>query len=183
MEIIKTSDPKTFTDYAYECYGNHSGAIICVHETPSIWTGKLPSFNRTECENRGFYIGEAPYYGGTIVNMAGDISICVTVNDNAYYIKSLNEEIKKYLIACGLSVARDKNDTLVDKKKIMSWASALPKNKWHSGVIHISIGQIDLDTIKAICTKPMSKQPGALCNYGITADNIMPIIENFLRSK
>ena len=38
--------------------------------------------------------------------------------------------------------------------------------------IHISIG-MDLDLIKAICTKPMVKTPKGLQDYGITQDEII----------
>ena len=44
-------------------------------------------------------------------------------------------------------------------------------------VIHCSIGPMDLDLVREICTKPMAKVPGSLGDYGVTAAELWATAE------
>lgn len=183
MELIKTNKPDVFTDYANECLAGHEGAVICVNDEPCVWTGQLATFDRGECEKRGLYIGVAQHLGGTIVNMPGDVSLCVTTWGNSEIAPKIAAKLTNWLTEKGLSATTDGNDTLVDGKKVISWARATTVKGWCQSVVHVSVGKMDLKLVRAVCTKPMKKTPGALSEYGITADDLVPIVEKELEEK
>ena len=69
------------------------------------------------------------------------------------------------------------SDLLADGKKVASWARATLITGWVQTVAHFSVN-VDVDLIRQICTKPMVKVPGALSDYGITAEMIWDDIKD-----
>ena len=65
----------------------------------------------------------------------------------------------------------DGNDVLARHKKVASWAKSHSISGWVQTVAHFSV-MVDVDLIRMLCTKPMNKIPGALKDYGITADEL-----------
>ena len=162
MEIIKTKDPTVFEQYAEECLAGHEGIIICINENPCVWTGQLPTIDKSVCEEKDLVIGTGRYLGGTIVNMKGDVSICHTSWGITDFAPDIVDKFADYLTERGIEVTRDENDVLAEGKKVLSWARATIVEGWTQSVIHFSVGKVNLKLIKAICTKPMEKQPGSL---------------------
>lgn len=177
MEIIHTADPAEFTRYANTCLSGHKGAVVCVNETPCVWTGQLPTLDLDKCERRGLYVGMGQYLGGSIVNMPGDLSICITTWGGSELAPGIVDKLAAWLEGRGLSISRDENDVLLDGKKVLSWARATTREGWCQSVIHCSIGPMDLDLVREICTKPMEKVPGSLGEYGVTAEELWSIAE------
>lgn len=142
--------------------------------------GELLTYDPEEIEKRGLFLGKGQHLGGTIVNMPGDVSVCITTWGDSDLAPEIAAKLTNWLTEKGLNITTDGNDTLVEGKKVISWARATTVKGWCQGVVHASVGAIDLELVKAICTKPMEKVPGALSEYGITADDLVPIVEKEL---
>ena len=172
MEVIKTTDPAEFERYANECLAGHEGMVIHTCDKPCIWTGQLRTYNPSATD---LFVGKALYLGGTIVNGKGDVSICRTTWGNSDFAPDLVRRSAEWLKEKDLSVTTDENDVLVDGKKVISWARFTTVKGWCQSVVHYSVN-VDLELIRAICTKPMVKVPGALSDYGITTKEILTLI-------
>lgn len=176
MEIFRTNDAKEFERYANECLAGHEGCVIHVSDDPCVWTGVYSdTLNREEAEKRGLYIGQGQYLGGTIVCFPGDVSICYTSLEKDGFAEKIADATLKWLKKKKIKVTTDNNDILADGKKVFSWGRATVRSGYTQTVVHFSVN-IDLDIIKAICTKPMTKEPGALSALGITTEDVL----NFL---
>lgn len=181
MKIQRTRSPKYFESEANECLVGREGAIVCINEEPCVWTGEFNTLNLEECKNRGLYVGKGKYLGGSIVNMPGDLSICITTWGDSDLAPYIVDRATEWLAERGINITRDGNDVLADGKKVISWARATTLHGWCQSVVHFSVGAMDLDLVREICTKPMVKVPGALSYYGITADMIWDEIKSLLR--
>ena len=180
MQIHEATSAKDFVDYANECLDSgHSGVVIHVCDEMCVWTGQLGTLNWSECERLGLPVGQGQYLGGSIVNMLGDLSICITTWGNSELAPQIVDRMAEMLQSAG-EVSRDENDVLLDGKKVLSWARATMITGWQQSVIHCSVGPVDLETIQAVCMKPMEKIPGSLKEYGITAANLWAVAEPYL---
>ena len=182
MEIINTTNPVEFEDYANECLNGHEGIVIHICEEPCVWTGLLQdTYNKEECEKRGLAVCIGQYYAGTIVNMKGDVSVCACTWGKTDIGENICEAIADMLRERGVEVTHDVNDILANEKKVASWASVPQSSGWVQTVVHLSVGKMDLKLVKAICTKPMIKTPGTLSNFGITTDDVLNIVDDILK--
>lgn len=181
MEIIKAKSPLDFENYANECLKGHEGTVIYVHKENCVWSGLLKNtYDEEECKKRGLTVCFGRYYAGSIVNMPNDISVCITTwgkCDKGFEIcKAVMELLKKQ----DIDVFFDVNDVIADGKKVASYCSVQQPSGWVQTVVHISIGEMNLDLVKAICTKPIKKIPGALSDYGIKTKDILKIVEKII---
>lgn len=173
MEIIHTTDPAAFELYAEDCIRNgHEGAVVHICAEPCVWTGQLATLDRAECARRGLPVATGRYLAGSIVNMPGDLSICAATWGHSDLAPRSVERIADYLAARWIFVTRDGNDVLADGEKVVSWARAMTREGWEQSVVHCSVGPMDIDLVRAVCTKEMAKEPGALSDYGIDAAQI-----------
>jgi len=176
MDILKTNDPKEFLAFAESCLdkdNGHEGLVIHVCEEPCVWTGQIPTLDEQECIRRGLTVCRGRYLGGSIVNMPGDLSLCLTTWGDSEQAPQWVDKLAAYLDRRGIAVTRDDNDVLADGKKVLSWARATTIDGWQQSVVHCSVGRMDLELVEAVCTKPMVKVPGSLVEYGITADELL----------
>lgn len=181
MEIKYTTNVKIFEDYANECLTGHEGITIHTAETPCVWVGLLSDmYNLVEIRARNLPVGQGHYYAGAIVNMTGDISVCITTWGLCDKGAEICQAVADILKERGIEVTFDVNDVLADSKKVASYCSVPQASGWVQTVAHISIGKMDLELVKAICTKPMVKIPGALSEYNITTEDILPIIVDII---
>ncbi len=176
MKIITTPDPAAFERYAEECLSGHEGVVVCINNAPCVWTGQLATLDVPACKHHGLYVGTGQYLGGSIVNMPGDLSVCITTWGSSEVAPQIVDKAVEWLSGLGINLTRDENDVLAAGKKVISWARATTVKGWCQSVIHFSIGKMDLELVKEICTKPMEKIPGALSEYGITAKDCEKIV-------
>lgn len=175
MKAYHTNSCTEFTHLASEF--SEERIITHVTKTSCVWTGQLPTLNCEECEKRGIEIGQGEYLGGSIVNMPGDLSLCIVTWGDSDLAPQIVDKTAEWLSERGISITYDENDVLADSKKVVSWARATTLQGWCQSVVHFSIGEMDLELVKAICTKPMVKVPGALSEYGVTAEDLWTVIE------
>ena len=173
MKRFYTADPKDAYRLALEGLAGDARLIVVQNDEVCVWTGAIQSFDLEECERRGIAVAYGEYIGGSIVCMPGDLSVMRIHWGTDDWIVEFGRRVYDWLAGLGLDVVRSDNDLLADGKKIFSWARATTKEGWCQSVAHFSIGPMDLELVKAICTKEMVKMPGALSDYGITAEDAL----------
>ena len=180
MQIFKTSSPAEAMAFAAECIGEpgHEGLDVFFNESPFLQTGITNTSDREAAKAMGIPVWEAAHLGGSIVCFPGDLSLCLTTwGDTAPdFGEQCMEAVSAMLREAGAEVTRDNNDVLADGKKVASWARATLITGWVQTVAHFSVN-VDVELIRRICTKPMEKIPGALSEYGITAQGLWEKIE------
>ncbi len=176
MKTYRTTSCAEFARLASE----QSEERLIIHRAfaPCAWTGRLRTLNESECRRRGIPIGRGEYIGGSIVCMPGDLSLCLMSWGNSDFAPALVEAAADWLTERGIAVERDNNDVLADGKKVISWARATTVRGWTQSVVHFSVGPMDIGLVRAICTKPMAKEPGSLGEYGITAELILSALRD-----
>ena len=179
MKIYKTASCKEFERLSSAMTDDRT--IVHKSDTLCIWTGQLDSYDKVAVRRRGYEVGVGKYIGGTIINFAGDLSVCRITWGKSDYGERITTATLDWLLALGLNAVRDNNDILVDGKKVYSFAAALTLTGWEQTVIHYSVN-MDVEIVKEICRKPLLKVPGALSCYGITAEIIETAIFDDWRS-
>ncbi len=180
MKVQRTKRPEYFEAVANECLAGREGAIVCINEEPCVWTGELNTLDLAACKRHKLYVGQGKYLGGSIVNMPGDLSLCITTWGHSELAPRIVERAAAWLEKRGAAITRDENDVLADGKKVISWARATTIKGWCQSVVHFSVGSMDLELVREICTKPMVKEPGALSRYGVTAEMLWKEIKDIL---
>lgn len=183
MQIFKTSDPAKAMAFAAECIGpqGHEGLDVFFNRDLFLQTGVLATSDKEAARQRGIPVWEAEHLGGSIVCFPGDLSLCLTTWGDSMpsFGPDCMDAVSRLLRERGAKVKQDNNDVLADGKKVASWARATLLSGWVQTVLHFSVN-VDLELIRAICTKPMAKIPDALSEYGITAEEIFKEIEPLL---
>ena len=177
MKIYKTTSLDDSLWYVNMCLAEKSGQdslIVNIADSIFVEAGKLPSTNIRECKLRNIPVGKAEYIGGSIVTFPGDLNLCLITFGKRFphFGEDCMEVVTKLLQDAGASVIRDRNDVLADGKKVASWGRGTLISGWVQTVVHFSVN-VDVPLIQQICTKEMIKQPGALSEYGITAEELL----------
>lgn len=182
MTIYQAKTATEFVEYTHSFLAlGWTGCVYHISLDQSVWTGQLPTLDLDACARHGFTVGQGEYMGGSIVNMPGDLSICITTWGDSDLAPEIVERMMEQLTGMG-KLSQDENDILLDGQKVLSWARATIRQGWCQSVIHCSIGPMDLDLVREICTKPMEKIPGSLGDYGIIAQDLLKIAEPILLS-
>ena len=127
--------------------------------------------NDEYCQTHSIIKYKTHNFGGTIVNFAGDICIGNYQPDfNNFGIDFLVNFVK-WLNGKGLNAQFVGNDVLIDDiYKVASFMSQYINGCLYTA-IHLSVN-MDIELIKAICTKPMNKIPKGLTEHGITEQEV-----------
>ena len=176
LEIFRTSDAEQAMQFAQESLeGLHGKETLDLFFNQSVFlqTGVLHSSDCETARNLGIPVWQAGHLGGSIVCFPGDLSICLTT-----WGDTVPDFGKQCMQACidalrerHIYLTVDGNDVLARHKKVASWAKSHSISGWVQTVAHFSV-TVDVDLIRMLCTKPMNKIPGALKDYGITADEL-----------
>lgn len=174
MEIFKVSDPKEAIAFAQRCLAEGKEGLDLFYNTDIfVQTGITHTADLDKARELGLPIWRAEHLGGTIICFPGDLSMCLVTWGNSMpdFGERSMEAVAELLEERGAVVTYDNNDVLADGKKVASWARATLVSGFVQTVLHFSVN-VDLELIKEICIKTMEKVPGALSDYGITADMI-----------
>lgn len=177
MKIYKTTSLNESLRYVKICLAEQSGhdsLIVNIPDSIFVEVGKLPSTDIRECKTRNIPVGKAEYIGGSIVTFPGDLNLCLITWGNRFphFGEDCMEIVTNLLRDAGASVTIDRNDVLADGKKVASWGRGTLISGWVQTVVHFSVN-VDVPLIQQICTKEMIKQPGALSEYGLTAEELL----------
>ena len=103
------------------------------------------------------------------------------MKEEGWYVgEKLLEAIRDKLKEKIPNLVIDSNDLLVDGKyKMISYASINANNRLVYTCVHISFAP-DIEAIQNICVKPMNKIPKGLIDYGITHEEIINIVRDYV---
>lgn len=137
-------------------------------------------YDKDFCNNNNLTVLNTHPIGGTIINFAGDICIGNYQSQHNKFGHDFLETLQDFLSKKGIQSTISENDLLIDGVyKIASYMSNYTKEKCLYTAIHISIN-MDLELIKNICKKTMSKIPKGLSEYGITSDEMLNFLKEVL---
>lgn len=142
----------------------------------SVQYGDQQDFNKIYCNENNILYRYERRRGGCLVLFPNNIlTLDIRPVEEQQIVKNFEGDFALFLQNKGLEVDIDKNDILVDNKKIVGQV-AFPLPSPCEGLLYfgtqISINS-DSELIDKICTKPMNKVPGALIDYGITTSEVM----------
>ena len=159
---------------------NPDRTVIVFYENNQVNYGFDAKPDFEYCKQHNIECVDIGRRGGAFVVNAGDIGIGhVTKGLNNSFGEKLCSSFLNFLLLKGLNAVTTENDILVDGYKVFGWASHYYKEY---DAIFISIHftlSVDLDLIKKVCTKPMSKIPKGLQDYKITKEQILDFISSF----
>ena len=183
MEIFRTSDPAEAMRFAQECLtGQKAGLDVFFNESVFLQTGVTNTSDKDAARALGIPVWEARHTGGSIVCFPGDLSLCMIWRQGCDPADRWMRICARLLEERGAAVTFDHNDVLADGRKVASWANAGLPDGWMQTVAHFSVN-VDLGLIRKLCTKPMIKTPGALSEYGITAEMLWGEIRELIELK
>ena len=177
MEIKKV----TQTDWIGEATkyiqgGLHRIAYVVV-ERPVAIVHRAYQVDEAICESLGYEIVESYNNAGTIISNEGDVLIGHFAEpDNGWYDRFIAYFLD-WLKAKGLNAEFVSNDIVVDGYKVCGMCiTRYGRIDYTGGIISMNV---NLDHIKAICRKPMTKIPKGLSDYGITTEEVEQMFLDF----
>lgn len=167
----------SFSDYLKELpnlISNKNETVFVTSKGISVLKG-ADNLNEEYCNNNNLNIYKTHQFGGTIINFENDLCVGNYQPAHNNFGMRIMEGIKDYLASKDIHSIINENDVLIEGKyKVASYMSTFINGCLYTA-IHISI-DINLETIKNICTKPMKKIPKGLSEYGITQNEMKNLI-------
>jgi hypothetical protein len=142
---------------------NHDKKFVCIADNGFV--------DEAICAERGYEVYKMHRNGGTFVLSEGDIGAFGVGRVGNTFLKDFVTHMIAKLRERGLNAYWENNDVLVDGYKVCGISASITRNSKQFFVFHVAIN-INLDDIKAICTKPMVKVPKGLSEYGVTAEEV-----------
>ncbi len=174
--IYKAVDNQTAAAAAKNLMEGQSGGLVLLFSSELAVVYGYPQYiDVNACIRSGAFLYQAWHLGGAIVCFPGDLSIMELKNGGSNFGCESISAVRDMLESRKISALIDGNDLMVDGRKCGSWARTSDRG-YTQTVVHFSINS-DVTTIRELCTKPMAKIPGALSDYGITAEDIWTILK------
>lgn len=181
MKIIQVTLETVTEEVARSLQSKEESCIYCIAEKNAAVVGTNHGANLKVIEDEQVKLIQISHEGGTIVLSPGDVDIGIFTKD--YSGDKYREEIINRIIGTLVidkdRITREKNDILIDGKKVIGYGSRMYGDILYTA-IHVSINA-NLELIKKICTKPMEKIPGSLSDFYITSQHIEKIIYEVLK--
>lgn len=151
------------------------GLVLLFSSELAVVYGYPQYIDTNACVRNGAFLYQAWHLGGAIVCFPGDLSIMELKNGGSNFGCESISAVRDMLESRRISALIDGNDLMVNGRKCGSWARTSDR-RYTQTVVHFSINS-DVTTIRELCTKPMDKIPGALSDYGITAEDIWTVVK------
>lgn len=141
--------------------------------------------NEEFCKANDIEIIDIKHKGGTIVLDKSAIGYAFVAHDasnrilNNFMIKFIT-----YLSLKGVTAEYKDNDILIDGYKVCSAGTQVidKKSLLTYTTVHFSLHN-DADLIRQICLKPMLKVPKGLSEFGVTKEDVLYFLEEYMRNQ
>lgn len=154
--------------------GQSDGLVLLFSSELAVVYGYPQYIDINACIRNGAFLYQAWHLGGAVVCFPGDLSIMELKNGGSNFGHESISAVRDMLENRRISALIEGNDLMVNGRKCGSWARTSNRG-YTQTVVHFSINS-DVQTIRELCTKPMAKIPGALSDYGITAEDIWTVV-------
>lgn len=142
--------------------------------------GNTNDINQDVCEESNVKVINIHHLGGTLVLTETAVGFAYVGEElTREFYNALVNQFVQYLQKRGLNAEHVDNDVMVDGYKIGSWTKRILPNEAHWFTFQISLDN-DPELINKICTKPMKKVPKGLSEYGITKEEVITFLEDFV---
>lgn len=134
-------------------------------------------FNADYCRGNGITVLHSPnpVMGGAVIFSAGDLTFSYITKDlNSDWIGAAQKGICDYLTKKGFTAAIDKNDVLIDGKKISGSSSGTQGGMRVESMFIAVVSSAEL--VEKICLKKSGKKPTALQEYNINAKEVQDAV-------
>ena len=177
MEVLKINQKDWISAItSYVKAGSHRTGYVVV-DSPVVIVHRKYQVDEEVCNSLGYEIVESYNNAGTIVSNAGDVLIGYTNEPNNGWYDRFIAHFLKWLKARGLNADFVSNDIVVDGHKVCGMCTTrYGRIDYTGGIISMNV---NLDHIKAICRKPMTKVPKGLYDYGITTEEVEQMFLDF----
>ena len=136
------------------------------------------SYNEEKRQELGINILPLPLnLGGSLVISQGDIEVGILVPQEIgnETLTHFADALVNFFENEGIdNVTFDGNDVLIDNYKVSGMAQMV-QNNYSYVACHIAVN-VDLELIKALCTKKMEKVPKGLSEYGLMTEKIVAFL-------
>ena len=178
MEIIKLTNEQWIERVSYYIASGTHCIAYGIQDSPVVLTHRKTQVDESVCNELGYTVYEAFNNGGTILTEAGDVEIGHwDAPRDGEWLLAFVDYFVGWLKAKGLNAVYEDNDILIDDYKVCGTCITRYGRIDYTG-IHIGINT-NLESIKAICKKPMKKIPKGLSEYGITTEEVEQMFLDF----
>ena len=182
MRIINVTPAKAEAAVRQVRADGQEACVCSVADAPCAIVGSNGGSNEDAAKCLGILVVHMGNEGGTIVANTGDVDIGIFTNGYSgndirdRLIGLIAEEVKAN---SGAEIMLDGNDYMVNGRKVIGCGSRM-----HDGVLytamHIAIHS-NVELVRKICTKRMSKIPGALSEYGVTTEFVTAALQKAIK--
>ena len=177
MEIIKPTQKEWMPEVVRHIQGGIRKIGYVVIESPVAIVHRASQVDEEVCKGLGYEVVESYNNGGTILANRGDIIFSHLDTPENGWLFRFAEHFVEWLKGKGLNAEYDKNDILVDRYKVCGLCiTRYGRIDFSSAIIGINT---NVDHIKQICRKPMTKVPKGLSDYGITTEEVEQMFLEF----
>lgn len=177
MDILKLHQTEWLSEAKKRIEDGSHAIFSTVIESPLALVYRKMQVDEEVCRTLGYDIYEAYYNGGTLVANKGDLAFAHFYNVENDWRERFVDYFVTWLKEKGLNAVFDNNDVLVDGYKVCA-TCVTRYGRIDYTTIFVSMNT-NLDHIKAICQKPMTKVPKGLSEYGITTEEIEQMFLDF----
>lgn len=177
MEVMKVTQTEWLDEATKIIQGGlHCSAYLIV-ENPVVGVYRKSQVDEEICNTLGYEVVETYNNGSTVVHSKGDIlfgHFCPI--NNGWYNRFIAYFVN-WLKSKGLNADFVSNDIVVDGYKVCGMCiTRYGRIDYTAGFIGINT---NIDHIKQICRKPMTKIPKGLSEYGITTEEVEQMFRDF----
>lgn len=173
---------KNFVDNNFEGVSFYQCLVVQWRDEVSY--GFQKDVNFEYCEANDIPTIDLKRDGGCIVHFKNNVAWAEIRPNNVKGFEYTNilflRAFCKYLKDKGLNAVLDNNDILIDNYKVASGCAINLKPDYLRTFSAVQISyNCDVEMIENICTKPMTKTPKGLSEYGLTKQEIIDFVENY----
>ena len=177
MEVIKVTQTEWLGEATKIIQGGLHRSAYLIVENPVVGVYRKSQVDEEICNTLGYEVVETYNNGSTVVHGTGDIlfgHFCPI--NNGWYDRFIAYFVN-WLKSKGLNADFVSNDIVVDGYKVCGMCiTRYGRIDYTAGFIGINT---NLDHIKQICRKPMTKIPKGLSEYGITTEEVEQMFRDF----
>ena len=156
--------------------------IKSTSEIPTVCYHEGLEYNEKLVKDRGYNLVDLKHDGGCVITGNGDYMVgCFTRDINKFALDVVNRFYNdiKSILPNDVEVREDKNDLLVDGKKISGAMSVDFIDEYKFVGFFVSYKN-SKKIIEDICTKPMVKEPSGLEDFGVNNIELFRLLEKII---